>query len=94
MHNFPRQGVPNPSVTYIRRRLETSWCNRLSSLCTYCGTFAGDGLEAGLDACNRTTRAARLALKEIESSVLLEYRFRRTARVTRHVFLCKSYNLK
>jgi len=46
-------------------------CPQLGSFCTYCSTFAGDGLKPRLDASDRTARAARFTLKEVQSRVFL-----------------------
>lgn len=57
-----------------------------SELCS----FAGDGLEAGLDAGHGAAGMARLALEEVQTRVLLQDGVRGATRVTRHILLCNT----
>lgn len=67
-------------------RVEVAW---LVGFGTELRSLARDGLETCFNAGHRASRMTRLALKEVQPSVLLQDGLWRATRVTGHVFLCK-----
>lgn len=53
-------------------------------------SFAGDGLEASLDAGYRATWVTGFTLQEVETCVLLQNCIRWAAGMTSHIFLCET----